>query len=50
MHRGIDAEVAEFLAQQTSETQGKVIDDATNRRLQWMIHKRVLVRARLSSS
>ena len=50
MHRGIDAEVAEFLAQQTSETQGKVIDDATNRRLRWMIHKRVLVRVRLSSS
>lgn len=42
MHRGIDAEVADFLAQQTSGAQGKVIDEATNRRLRWMIHKRVL--------
>lgn len=41
-HKGIDAEVAEFFAQQTFETQGKVIDEATNRRLRWMIHKRVL--------
>ncbi|EJF56525.1 MFS general substrate transporter [Dichomitus squalens LYAD-421 SS1] len=38
---GIDAEVAEFFA-----TQGKgpiEIDEATDRRLRWMIHKRVLV-------
>lgn len=50
MHRGIDAEVADFLAQQTSGAQGKVIDEATNRRLRWMIHKRVLVCIGLSSS
>ncbi|KAJ3575174.1 hypothetical protein NP233_g1276 [Leucocoprinus birnbaumii] len=42
IHRGIDAEVAQFFAQQTAEIQGKVIDEATNRRLRWMIHKRVL--------
>ncbi|TRM68252.1 major facilitator superfamily domain-containing protein [Schizophyllum amplum] len=39
---GIDAEVAEFFAAQQS--QGPIeIDDATNRRLRSMIHKRVLV-------
>ncbi|KXN86369.1 hypothetical protein AN958_10231 [Leucoagaricus sp. SymC.cos] len=45
-HRGIDAEVAEFLAQQSSIMKGKVIDEATNRRLRWMIHKRILVEIR----
>ncbi|KAJ4493006.1 MFS general substrate transporter [Lentinula edodes] len=44
---GIDAEVAEFFASLAPDTSkgGKavVIDDATNRRLRWMIHKRVLV-------
>ncbi|THH12312.1 hypothetical protein EW146_g7742 [Bondarzewia mesenterica] len=43
--KGIDAEVAEFFAD--SQASGKEdvieIDDATNRRLRWMIHKRVLV-------
>ena len=43
--KGIDAEVAEFFAD--AEAVGKQgvpeIDDATNRRLRWMIHKRVLV-------
>ena len=43
--KGIDAEVAEFFAD--AEAIGKQgvpeIDDATNRRLRWMIHKRVLV-------
>ncbi|KAF9452066.1 MFS general substrate transporter [Macrolepiota fuliginosa MF-IS2] len=42
MHRGIDAEVAEFLAQASFNTQEKVIDEATNQRLRWMIHKRIL--------
>ncbi|KAH8106299.1 MFS general substrate transporter [Cristinia sonorae] len=39
---GIDAEVAKFFAD-GAETRGIEIDDATNRRLRWMIHKRVLV-------
>lgn len=39
---GIDAEVADFFA---SQSQGPVeIDEETDRRLRWMIHKRVLVR------
>lgn len=42
LHRGIDAEVAEFLAQ-SSKVEEKTIDEATNRRLRWLIHKRVLV-------
>lgn len=37
---GIDAEVANFFSQEPS---GIVIDDETNRRLRWMVHKRVLV-------
>ncbi|KAG6890890.1 hypothetical protein C0995_000847 [Termitomyces sp. Mi166 len=41
--RGIDAEVAEFFAQTSPVTETAVIDDATNVRLRWMIHKRVLV-------
>ncbi|KAJ4472329.1 major facilitator superfamily domain-containing protein [Lentinula aciculospora] len=43
---GIDAEVAEFfatLAPDASKGKPFVIDDATNRRLRWMVHKRVLV-------
>lgn len=43
LYKGIDAEVAEFLAQASSDTKGKVIDEATNKRLRWMIHKRILV-------
>ncbi|KAG6837956.1 hypothetical protein H0H93_008350 [Arthromyces matolae] len=39
---GIDAEVAEFFAQAPSD-KPIVIDDATNVRLRWMVHKRVLV-------
>ncbi|KAI0788160.1 hypothetical protein C8Q74DRAFT_1216620 [Fomes fomentarius] len=39
---GIDAEVAEFFAKQG--TSGPIeIDEETNRRLRWMVHKRVLV-------
>lgn len=38
---GIDAEVADFLAQGSS-TRAVVIDEATNARLRWMVHKRVL--------
>ncbi|KAI5117294.1 hypothetical protein M0805_006816 [Coniferiporia weirii] len=38
--RGIDAEVAQFFENRKDEI---VIDDATNRRLRWMVHKRVLV-------
>ena len=39
---GIDSEVADFFA---SQSQGPIeIDEATDRRLRWMIHKRVLVR------
>ncbi|KAG7449332.1 MFS general substrate transporter [Guyanagaster necrorhizus] len=37
---GIDAEVANFFASQDAPA---VVDDATNRRLRWLIHKRVLV-------
>ncbi|KAK7695578.1 hypothetical protein QCA50_000214 [Cerrena zonata] len=37
---GIDAEVANFFSQEPS---GIVIDDETNKRLRWMVHKRVLV-------
>nr|VWP02591.1 Mitogen-activated protein kinase hog1 (MAP kinase hog1) (EC (BcSAK1) (Stress-activated mitogen-activated protein kinase) [Ganoderma boninense] len=38
---GIDAEVAEFFA---TQNKGPIeIDEATDRRLRWMIHKRVLV-------
>ena len=36
---GIDAEVANFFSQEPS---GVVIDDETNKRLRWMVHKRVL--------
>lgn len=38
--KGVDAEVAEFFAQNHVHTK---IDDATNRRLRWMVHKRVLL-------
>ncbi|KAG6855013.1 hypothetical protein C0991_005942 [Blastosporella zonata] len=41
---GIDAEVADFFAQASPSTKAVVIDDATNVRLRWMIHRRVLVR------
>ncbi|KAJ7499069.1 MFS general substrate transporter [Mycena latifolia] len=37
---GIDAEVAQFFAAQANEP--VVIDEATNLRLRWMVHKRVL--------
>ncbi|KAJ6629145.1 MFS general substrate transporter [Mycena sp. CBHHK59/15] len=37
---GIDAEVAQFFAQNASKP--VVIDEATNVRLRWMVHKRVL--------
>ncbi|KAJ3723152.1 major facilitator superfamily domain-containing protein [Lentinula raphanica] len=44
---GIDAEVAEFFATLAPDASKSdkpiVIDDATNQRLRWMIHKRVLV-------
>ncbi|KAF8915909.1 major facilitator superfamily domain-containing protein [Mucidula mucida] len=40
-HAGIDDEVANFFAAQSSTP--IVIDDETNRRLRWMVHKRVLV-------
>lgn len=40
---GIDAEVADFFAQ-SSPDKVVVIDDATNIRLRWMVHRRVLVR------
>ncbi|KAL4265633.1 MFS transporter superfamily protein [Pleurotus pulmonarius] len=39
---GIDAEVAQFFAEAQSSTRHIVIDDETNRRLRWMVHKRVL--------
>ncbi|KAF9498540.1 MFS general substrate transporter [Pleurotus eryngii] len=39
---GIDAEVAQFFAEAQSSTRHVVIDDETNRRLRWMVHKRVL--------
>lgn len=39
---GIDNEIANFFASQG--TAPIVIDDATNARLRWMVHKRVLVR------
>ncbi|KAF8076228.1 MFS general substrate transporter [Lyophyllum atratum] len=40
---GIDAEVAGFFAQSGSATTNAVvIDEATNTRLRWMVHKRVL--------
>ena len=39
---GIDAEVAKFFAD-SSRPSGEIIDKATNERLRWMIHKRVLV-------
>ncbi|KAJ7937200.1 major facilitator superfamily domain-containing protein [Mycena leptocephala] len=38
---GIDAEVAQFFAAQVHEP--VVIDEETNKRLRWMVHKRVLV-------
>lgn len=41
---GIDAEVAEFFSQHSSLTKSLVIDEATNVRLRWLVHKRVLVR------
>ncbi|KAK0206651.1 major facilitator superfamily domain-containing protein [Desarmillaria ectypa] len=37
---GIDAEVANFFASQDTPV---VIDEATNRRLRWLVHKRVLL-------
>ena len=40
---GIDAEVARFFAESSTVNKGVEIDEATNRRLRWMIHKRVLV-------
>ncbi|KIK65420.1 hypothetical protein GYMLUDRAFT_239956 [Collybiopsis luxurians FD-317 M1] len=44
---GIDAEVAEFFATHAADASKDAkpveIDDATNARLRWMIHKRVLV-------
>lgn len=40
---GIDAEVADFFAQ-SSPDKVVIIDDATNVRLRWMVHRRVLVR------
>ncbi|KAI0321867.1 MFS general substrate transporter [Amylostereum chailletii] len=40
--RGIDAEVANFFADQNA-FKGVVIDEATNRRLRWMVHRRVLL-------
>ncbi len=43
LHRGIDAELAVFLAQASVNKKGQVIDEATNRRLRWLIHKRILV-------
>lgn len=43
LHKGIDAELAEFLAQASVDKKGQVIDEATNRRLRWLIHKRILV-------
>lgn len=39
--QGVDQEVANFIAQTAGKT--PVIDEATNARLRWMIHKRVLV-------
>lgn len=39
---GIDAEVADFFAQSSSLTGAVIIDEATNIRLRWMVHKRVL--------
>ena len=39
--RGIDAEVANFFAEQTGATK-VVIDEKENKRLRWMVHKRVL--------
>ncbi|KAH0587320.1 hypothetical protein H2248_006121 [Termitomyces sp. 'cryptogamus'] len=41
--RGIDSEIAEFFAQTSTTTKAVVIDNVTNVRLRWMIHKRVLV-------
>ncbi|XP_006460190.1 hypothetical protein AGABI2DRAFT_117146 [Agaricus bisporus var. bisporus H97] len=41
-HKGIDAEVAEFLAQ-SSNVESRTIDEATNKRLRWLIHKRILL-------
>ncbi|EIM88123.1 MFS general substrate transporter [Stereum hirsutum FP-91666 SS1] len=43
--KGIDAEIAEFFNETAAGVTKPivVIDDATNRRLRWMIHKRVLV-------
>lgn len=40
---GIDAEVAQFFAQSKLISKNPVIDEATNARLRWLIHKRVLV-------
>lgn len=43
--KGIDAEIAEFFNETAAGVTKPIviIDDATNRRLRWMIHKRVLV-------
>ncbi|KAF4602265.1 hypothetical protein EYR40_005470 [Pleurotus pulmonarius] len=40
---GIDAEVAQFFAEAQSSTRHIVIDDETNRRLRWMVHKRTVM-------
>ncbi|KAI0641737.1 MFS general substrate transporter [Trametes meyenii] len=40
-HVGIDAEVADFFAEASDKP--IVIDEATNKRLRWMVHKRVLL-------
>ncbi len=42
-HHGIDAEIANFFAEAAPVTKDIVIDEVTNRRLRWMIHKRVLL-------
>ncbi|KAI0033800.1 MFS general substrate transporter [Vararia minispora EC-137] len=42
LYQGIDAEVAQFFSEKAA-VKTVVIDDATNRRLRWMVHKRVLV-------
>ncbi|KAJ8481254.1 hypothetical protein ONZ45_g15369 [Pleurotus djamor] len=39
---GIDAEVAAFFSEASATSKHVVIDEATNKRLRWMVHKRVL--------
>lgn len=43
--KGIDAEIAEFFNETAAGVTKPivVIDEATNRRLRWMIHRRVLL-------